>query len=246
MVLNRFLLTPEVEALGVARVEETGARVGLVAVERALGFALFVVALSTSFVGTDETGLLVDCFFSVLAVELRVDLRSLVDGVVLPLIDLLVFAGLSEPLLLGAADSGFLFSDSEPVPTLLSSSVVLEDRRSFCSFDVGDAGAAVLAGRADLAVTVGRVGGLLSPTPGVAREATGLVLPMPDDVDVAVAAAGRFDVVKGRFGGAVGFLVGFTGEPSVSVPFAFSLDDSAASFACNGSGSVSVRGVSIE
>ena len=121
MVLNRFLTGSVVELLGTTREEESGARVALVAVavEAAFDLALLVVALSASFIGLDETGLLVVGFFSVLGVELRVDLRSRVDGVILPSIDLLVLAGLSETLLLGAADNGFLFSGSDPVPVFL-------------------------------------------------------------------------------------------------------------------------------
>ena len=247
MVLNRFLVVSEVELLGRARVEE-GGRVGIVVVE-VVGFALFVEVLSTSFIGLDETGLFVNGFFSALATELRVDLRSLVDGVVLPSIDRLVLAGFSETRLLGAAGSGFLFSDSDPVP-LLSWSTDFTDTRGLCSVVVDGAvvGVIVDAGRADLAVTGGRVGGLLSPLPGVAREDTCFVLLEADGAEDAAAAAGRLDVDKGRFGGAVVFFEGFVREPSGSVllPFAFSLGERAISSSRDVSGIVSAEGVSIE
>ena len=214
IVLSRFLIGSEVELLGTARVEEGGARVGLlgVVVEAAFDLALLVVGLSASFIGFDEIGLFADGFLSVFGVELGVDLRSRVDGAVPLSIDLLVLAGLSETLLLGAVDNGFLFSDSEPVPVLLLSSIELTDGRDLCPADATGTVMFEVIGFAVLAVTDGRVGGLLSPP----AEMGFLLLGADDGDDIAAA---RRDVVKGRFGGAAALLVGFESEMSASGTF---------------------------
>ena len=243
MVLNRFLAGSEVELLGTTRVEEGGARVNLALaiVEAVFDLALLVVVLSASFIGLDETGLLADGIFSVLGVELRVDLRSRTKGVVLPSTDLLVLAGLSETLLLGAADNGFLFSDSDPVPALLPSSRELTDRRDLCSTAAVGAVVFEAIGFADLAVTGGRVGGLLRPPAEM-----GFLLLGAEDEDGAAVAIERRDVVNGRFGGATAFLVGFVRVSSASDAFAFSLEGRATSSPDNDPGSFSTEEASTD
>ena len=92
-----------------------------------------------------------------------------------------------------------------------------------CSADVAGTAVFEAIGFTVLAFTGGRVGGLLRPP-----AETGFLLLGADEED-NTAAAGRRDVVNGRFGGAAALLVGFARVSSVSSAFASSAEGRAAS-----------------
>ena len=237
MVLNLFLASPDVAVAVVPLVEDAIGR-ALRAVVAVFGLALLVVGLSADFAGLTVFARVPICL-SIGAVEARIGCGSVDKEIELAAGEREDVGPDIETRLAAPPIARFLFSSTEPVATVLPSSNELLDALSLCPELAAVAAVTLVGGRRAVELAVGRVGGLLRPLPGVARDAEDVV---DMGAGLGVVPAVRLAVVKGRFGG-IPFRLGELGvvcrSSSFILPFSSlvgrsSVDNSSSSLSCEG------------